>query len=106
MKKDHEKKILTSPIDLVSKVLELEPGVVNENSAMGETPNWDSLNQVAIIGEMEKSYGVSIPDGEIENYATMKAIIEVYNKQSGNEDSGNGFKEFLKKLPIVKKFFE
>jgi hypothetical protein len=45
-----EKKILTSPIDLVTKVLELKPGIVNVHSAMGETPNWDSLNHVAIIG--------------------------------------------------------
>lgn len=79
-----EKKVLTGPIDLVSKVLDLQPGIVNEDSAMGETPNWDSLNHVAIIGEIEKSYGVTIPDDEIDKYVSMKAIIDIYNKQSSN----------------------
>jgi acyl carrier protein len=91
------KKILTSPIDLVAKVLELKPELVTEKSAMGETLNWDSLNQVLIIGEMEKSYGITIADNEIEKYATMKAIIEVYNKQSGNTSLFIRIKESLKK---------
>jgi|ERR1035437_7752027 acyl carrier protein len=102
-----EKKILTSPIDLVTKVLELKPGIVNQESAMGETPNWDSLNHVAIIGEIENSYGITIPNDQIEKYVTMKAIIDVYNKQSGNDkSSGQRFIEILKKLPIIKIFFK
>lgn len=101
-----EKIILTSPIDLVTNVLELKPGIVNKDSAMGETPNWDSLNHVIIIGEMEKSYGITIPNNEIENYATMKAIIEIYNNQSGNNNSRQGIIEKLKKIPIVKIFLK
>lgn len=101
-----EKRILTSPIDLVTEVLELKAGIINKDSAMGETPNWDSLNHVAIIVEMEKRYGIAIPNNEIEKYVTMKAIIEVYNKQSGNASSRQGIVEMLKKLPIIKIFFK
>jgi len=100
------KKILTSPIDLVAKVLEVKPEFVNEKSAMGETPNWDSLNHVAIIGEMEINYGITIPNDEIERYVTMKAIIDVYNKQSGNISLRERMIEFLKKNPIGKIFFK
>jgi acyl carrier protein len=102
----NEKKILTSPIDLVTKTLELRPGIVNKDSKMGETPNWDSLNHVRIIGEIENSYGITIPNDEIENYETMKAIIEVYNKQSGNTTSRQGIIEMLKKIPVIKIFFK
>ena len=100
------KKILTSPIDLVAKVLELKPEFVSENSAMGETPNWDSLNQVVIIGEMEASYDIKIPNDEIEKYVTMKAIIEVYNTQSGNISLRERIIEALKKSSIGKIFFK
>lgn len=100
------KKILTSPIDLVAKVLELKPELVNEKSAMGETPNWDSLNHVIIIGEIETSYGITIPNEEIEKYVTMKAIIDVYNKESGNTSLRKRFIEKLKKNPITKIFFK
>lgn len=101
-----ERKILTSPIDLVAKVLEVKPEIINEKSAMGETPNWDSLNHIIIIGEIENAYEIAIPNDEIENYITMKAIIEIYNKQSGNYTSRQRFKEFLKKIPIIKIFFK
>lgn len=102
-----EKKILTSPIDLVTKVLELKPGIVTKDSARGETLNWDSLSHVEIIGEMERSYGIIIPDNQIEKYVTMKAIIDVYNEQSGNNKlSGQRFIEKLKSLPVIKIFFK
>ena len=98
--------ILTSPLDLVSKALEINRDLVNEDSAMGETPNWDSLNQVIIIGEMEKAYGITIPNEKIEDYTTMKAIIEVYKKQSGKSGLRNRFIEMLKKSSIGKIFFK
>ena len=101
-----EKKLLTSPIDLVTKILELKPGIVNKDSAMGETPNWDSLKHVEIIGEIENSYGVTISNDDIEKYVTMKAIIDVYDEQSGNKKSGQRFKEILKRIPIIKIFFK
>ena len=75
------KKILKSPFDLVADALVLKPELLNENSAMGETPNWDSLNHLVIIEEIEKCYGVTIPNDEIEKYVKMKAIIEIYYKQ-------------------------
>ncbi len=87
-------KILTSPFDLVAKVLEIDVNELNENSAMGETLNWDSLLHVAIIGELETSYGVTIPNEEIENYVTMKSIIALYKKQSGE----NKIKSLLQRL--------
>lgn len=100
------KKILKSPFDLVAEVLEIKAELLNENSAMGETPNWDSLNHVIIVGEIENSYGITIPNDEIEKYVTMKAIIDVYNKESGNSNLGKRFIEKLKKNPITKIFFK
>lgn len=71
---------LIPPLELVAKALEISVDQLNENSAYGETLNWDSLNHVAIINELEVSYEIQIPDSEIENYVTLKAIIELYNK--------------------------
>lgn len=98
------KKILKSPFDLVAEVLEIKTELLNENSAMGETPNWDSLNHVIIIGEIENSYGITIPNEEIEKYVTMKAIIDVYNEESGDTSLGKRFIEKLKKNSIMKTF--
>lgn len=73
-------KSLKPPLELVAKTLEISVDQLNEDSAYGETPNWDSLNHVAIINELEANYGIEIPDSEIENYLTLKAIIELYEK--------------------------
>jgi acyl carrier protein len=70
---------LMLPRDLVAKVLGINVDILNDNSACGETPNWDSLNHVDIIYEMESNYGIQIHDDEIEKYMTMKAINELYD---------------------------
>ena len=75
-------KKLISPIELVAKALEISVDQLNEDSAYGETPNWDSLNHLAIINEIEVNYEIEIPDSEIENYFTLKAIIELYEKKN------------------------
>jgi acyl carrier protein len=71
---------LILPLILVAEVLKLKTDSLTENSAMGETPNWDSLNHLGIICKMEKSYGITIPNEDIEKYVTMKAIMELYEK--------------------------
>lgn len=73
-------KNLKPPKEIVAKALEISVDQLDDNSAYGETPNWDSLNHVAIINELEISYEIQIPDSDIENYITMKAINELYEK--------------------------
>ena len=73
-------KKLKTPFEIVAKVLDISVDNLNENSAMGETPYWDSLNHVVIIGELESNYGIQIPNEDIEKYVTMKTIIELYEK--------------------------
>lgn len=71
---------LIPPKELVAKALEITVDQLDDNSAYGETLNWDSLNQITIINELEINYGIQIPDEEIENYMTLKAIIALYDK--------------------------
>lgn len=73
-------KKLKPPIQIVAQALKISIDQLNDDSAYGETPNWDSLNHVAIINELETNYGIQIPDSEIENYLTMKAIIQLFEK--------------------------
>ena len=100
------KRILTSPFDIVAKALEISRDEIGENSAMGETPNWDSLNHVVLIGELESSYGIEIPNEDIEKYTTMKSIIQLYKEKSGDISSWEKFKNVCKKNPIGKILFK
>lgn len=100
------KRILISPFDIVAKALEISRDEIDENSAMGETPNWDSLNHVVLIGELEISYEIEIPNEDIEKYTTMKSIIQLYKEKSGDISSWEKFKNVCKKNPIGKIFFK
>lgn len=71
-------KNIKTPFEVVAEALEISTDMLSENSAMGETPNWDSLNQVVIIGELESNFGIQILNEDIEKYTSMKAIIELF----------------------------
>jgi acyl carrier protein len=73
-------KNLKPPKEIVAKVLNISTDQLSDDSAYGKTPNWDSLNHLGIINELEINYEIQIPDSEIENYLTMKAIIQLYEK--------------------------
>jgi acyl carrier protein len=61
-------KNMKAPFEVVAKALEISVDILNESSAIGETPNWDSLNHVVIVGELESNYGIQIPNEDIEKY--------------------------------------
>lgn len=101
-------KILRSPFDIVAQELGVNADTLTEDSCMGEHPNWDSMNHVAIIVALENSYGISIPDVEIMKYDNMKAIIELYRKLSNGDKNSffQGIKKRLKNSKIGKIFFK
>jgi acyl carrier protein len=101
-----KRKILKSPYDLVGKALELDRDDLSERSAMGHTPNWDSLNHMDIINEIEREYGITIPNENIEKYTTMRSIIEVYDRQSGPKPLTERVIDGIKKIPVIGKFFK
>lgn len=72
-------KKLKKPYDLVADALAVKTDSLNENSAMGQHPNWDSFNHLSIVVAIESSYGILIPDEDLMKYDNMKAIIELYN---------------------------
>ena len=78
-------KELKTPFEVVANALNVNVDVIDENSAFGETPYWDSLNHVAIIGDLENNYEISIPNEDIEKYTTMKSIIELYERIKNNK---------------------
>ncbi|MBX2980264.1 MAG: acyl carrier protein [Flavobacteriales bacterium] len=65
-----------SPRDIIAELLKVDANTLSDESGMGVHASWDSLNHVAIIGVLEREYGVVLQDDEIMLYTTMKAINE------------------------------
>jgi len=74
------KKIIKTPFEIVASVLNAPLESITEDSGWGKDAGWDSMNQVIIIGMLEKEYGITIPDSDIEKYSNMKSINEIFKK--------------------------
>jgi len=74
------KEVSKCPFELVASILKVPVDSLDENSTMGQEPNWDSFNHLSIIVEIEKTLKISIPDDDIMKYCKMSAIIELFNR--------------------------
>jgi len=78
-----KEEILITPVDLVAEALGAKRESVNDSSAMGVHPNWDSINHLQVIVSIEKYYHISIPNNEIMKYDNIQAIIKIYDDKTG-----------------------
>lgn len=73
--------ILNEIIEIVSSVLECSTSELNEQSGLLNTFNWDSLNHVTIVYEIEEHFGITIPDEKIVSLQCIKDFVEFVNKE-------------------------
>lgn len=49
--------------EIMAEILEISADDIEEDSAIGDFPNWDSLNHLKIISTIEKEFGIQFtPD--------------------------------------------
>jgi len=68
-------------IKIIAKALELEVNKIDEDTAIGDYPNWDSMGQLLIITSLEKEFDIKFdPEDimELEDVGDMIAAIEEY----------------------------
>lgn len=72
------------PYEIVAAALRCQRESLTPESGMYRTHGWDSFGHVTIIGALENALGISIPNDQILNLTTMRAILERY-QVSGND---------------------
>ncbi len=60
-------------IEILSSAFECE---INEESSTENTPNWDSLNHVRMILELQQSFGIRISHDKIAELTSVKKISD------------------------------
>lgn len=58
-------------IKILKKILKCE---INSNTSMINTPQWDSLNHIKIINEIEKKYQTKV---ELTNYMHINSVKNI-----------------------------
>lgn len=67
-------------IELITDILQVEEGVITENTLIDDFEEWDSLAQVMIIGEIEARLGVSIDLEDAMEVTGVKDLIALCEK--------------------------
>jgi acyl carrier protein len=62
------------PFDIVANALGCSRASLSIDSAIYRDHGWDSFGHLRVILALEEAYGISIDNGEIEKYSTMREI--------------------------------
>ena len=76
-------KIEERVIKIIAKALQLESNKIDEDTAIGDFPNWDSMGQLIIITSLEKEFDIKFyPEDimDLEDVGDMISAIEGYTK--------------------------
>ena len=65
---------------IMSKVFEIESSLVNDEISQKNTGQWDSLNHLNLIVEIEEEFGVSFSPEQIGSMTSLKIILDEIKK--------------------------
>ena len=74
-------KIEERVIKIIAEAIEVESNKIDEDTAIGDFPNWDSMGQLIIITSLEKEFDIKFdPEDimELEDVGDMIAAIVEY----------------------------
>ena len=74
-------KIEERVIKIIAKAIEVESNKIDEDTAIGDFPNWDSMGQLIIITSLEKEFDIKFDHEDImdlEDVGDMISEIEGY----------------------------
>ncbi len=69
--------------DIVCKTFNIPPGEVRDDLSSKDIPEWDSMNYLLFIAELEKEFGFSFSMDEVMNIKTLgdvRMLVETHRK--------------------------
>jgi acyl carrier protein len=66
--------------EIVAEKAECEISEVNDQTNLEETLGMDSLDRVELLMEMEKEFGITIPDDDADKVITTKDCVDLVER--------------------------
>ena len=66
--------------EIISRVLNVDLGVVTDDLSSGDIPQWDSVGNLAIISTIEQELEVEFPLEDLFDLTSVKSIVDEVNK--------------------------
>lgn len=73
---DNRNEIEKKAIEVLAEILHKEKGDIRPESNLVDELEMDSFAAIELLFELEDRYGLEIPDEEVENFKTVKDIID------------------------------
>ena len=65
--------------EIVAGICGVEISEVNENSTVGDFPQWDSVGHLSILSQVEEAFDISFEPEEMMEMEDVKDIVESVN---------------------------
>ena len=66
-------------IALIEEMMDLDEGMLNEDSVLEEIEEWDSLSQLSVMAEETKRTGKKLTVNEINTFQTVQDICRYFD---------------------------
>ena len=66
--------------EIMSKLFSIEIETISNNATQKEISNWDSLQHLNLIVDIEDKYNISIDPEDISTMISIDKIVEIINK--------------------------
>ena len=69
---------------IVSEIFKIDEGEINDTLTQADVPEWDSMNYIFFIAELEKHFGMTFSMDEVMNISTigdLRVIVEERQKK-------------------------
>ena len=77
-------------ISATAQRLKLHPSVIGPSSSFFDDLGADSLSVVEIVMALEEKLGVTVPDGDLDQFNTVGELCDYLSRQVGTTPPGAG----------------
>lgn len=63
-------------VEIIAQQLHIDDDIIDENTKIMDDLGADSLDIVEMLMAMEESFGITVPDEDIENLITVSDVVE------------------------------
>ena len=68
---------------IIADILKVDEKSIQKDTAIGDIPSWDSLNQIRILTEVESKYEIEFTPDDLVEMENFSDIVEAVNLQVG-----------------------
>lgn len=64
--------------EVMSEILEVEPGAIRDGFGRDDAPGWDSLNHLRMVSALEEAFRIKLTMkevGEMDRYETIRRMV-------------------------------